>query len=69
MATHTTMHVEVSSVTGQAALLKFPEQDDEELWVPLSLIDNPDDLELYDGEPIALDIAKWFLKKNGVSYD
>ena len=68
MVTHTTMHVEVTSVTDLAALLKFPEHD-EELWVPFSLINNPDDIELYDGELIALDIAKWFLKKNGVSYD
>jgi hypothetical protein len=75
MAKFAEMTVCVNAVSEKAALCVFHEDtaDEQELWVPISLIQNVDTL--YD--PVAPDsagnvvlrIEKWFLKENSVEYD
>lgn len=71
MAKYTTMHVAVGTLTDKAAELTFHEDTKEEntLWVPLSLIEDPDALDVLDDNGCAeISVAKWFLQKNDIEY-
>lgn len=72
MAKFTDIEVFVGTRTDKAALLTFfPGTDnEEEIWVPLSVIEDPDVLdEVDDDGNVDVSIAKWFLKKNDIEYD
>lgn len=60
---HETVTVTVKKLTDQAALLVNHDDADSEAWVPLSAIDNADDLE--EGETADADIATWKLRDLG----
>ena len=63
MPKHETVTVTVKKLTDQAALLVNHDDADSEAWVPLSAIDNADDLE--EGEEADADIATWKLRDLG----
>jgi hypothetical protein len=50
--------------TEKAVLLDI---DGEEIWVPLSVLNGPDDVDCYErGDEGDFDIAGWFAKKEGL---
>lgn len=55
--------VHVKYKTDRAALLEELESGNE-FWVPLSLIEDPDSLEV--GEELEVGITQWFLEKEGL---
>ena len=75
MAKYTEMTVCVTGMTDHAAQCVFHEDmpEETEIWVPLSLIEDPsvlDDPDATDADGnITISVAKWFLKKNDIPYD
>jgi hypothetical protein len=65
MAENTTVSALVLHIT-QKAVLIVPNEMDEKVWVPVSLIENADEL-VTDGDTLQdLHIAKWFCDKEGI---
>lgn len=70
MASHTTLKVAVTGRTDRAIQVIFYEDlpEEQELWVPLSVLEDPDIEEDDDGDA-EITIAKWFLIKNDIPYE
>lgn len=72
MAKFTDMKVSVGTRTSSAVMLTFHEDEPEEneIWVPLSLIEDTDVLDDLDSEGNCIvSIEKWFLKQADIEYD
>lgn len=60
---HSVCEVAVLKLSKAAALCVFDDEDNTELWVPYSLIENPEDLDEAAGK-CEIGIEKWFLRKH-----
>lgn len=52
----------VVRLTNRAALI---EHNDEEIWIPLSVIDDPERLEVGDTD-LTIGVKEWFADKEGI---
>lgn len=53
----------IVKLTNRAVLI---EHDDEERWIPLSVIDDPERLEVGDAD-ITIGVKEWFAEKEGIA--
>jgi hypothetical protein len=59
--------VTIIALTDKAVMCTTDEgtPDEQEIWIPLSVISNGGDVE---GPESELDVARWFLDKNNINY-
>ena len=58
-------NVDIVNGSDKALLLRFNEIDEQEAWIPVSQIADPDDYEVGD-EEVSISISEWIAEKKGI---